>query len=92
MPEGGHLHLGTSIVHGGGTRWAELSVTDTGIGMDEAARARIFEPFFTTKGEGTGLGLATVYGIVGSRNGEIDVESAPGAGTTFMVRFPALPE
>ena len=89
MPEGGRLHLGTSIVHGHGARWAELAVTDTGVGMDEATREHIFEPFFTSKGEGTGLGLATVYGIVSTRRGEIDVESAPGEGTTFRVRFPA---
>jgi signal transduction histidine kinase len=90
MPAGGRLHLGTRIVHLGGRPWVELSVADTGIGMDEETRTHIFEPYYTTKGEGTGLGLATVYGIVNSRGGEIDVESAPGAGTTFRVRLRAL--
>jgi len=100
MPNGGMLSLGTSVVAGelirtrfikaGAREYNCLRVTDTGIGMDDATRQRIFEPFFTTKGvgKGTGLGLSSVFGIVESHNGFIDIRSAPGKGTTFEVYLP----
>jgi CheY-like chemotaxis protein/anti-sigma regulatory factor (Ser/Thr protein kinase) len=85
MPEGGRLTLKTGV----DDSRVFCAVTDTGIGMSDDVRQRIFDPFFTTKGErGTGLGLSVVYGIVSRHNGEIDVQSRAGHGTTFTLRFP----
>lgn len=105
MPRGGTLTFSTSEVEipppGPDQRsavapgsYALLSITDTGIGMEQETLAQIFEPFFTTKeqGKGTGLGLATVYGIVKQSGGEILVSSQPGQGTTFEVYLPLLLE
>ena len=70
--------------------YLELSVSDTGSGIDPAVVPHLFEPFFTTKpvGEGTGLGLATAYGIVTQNDGYIDVQSTPGQGSTFTIYLP----
>jgi signal transduction histidine kinase/CheY-like chemotaxis protein len=90
MARDGILHLATRRTRVDGKPWVELEVRDNGQGMDEEVLSHLYEPFFTTKplGEGTGLGLATVYGIVEQSGGQISVESAPGQGTTFRVRFP----
>jgi two-component system, cell cycle sensor histidine kinase and response regulator CckA len=87
MPSGGRLTVSTAF---GAGRTATLAVGDTGVGMDEATRARAFEPYFTTKtgGRGTGLGLSTVFGIVSQHGGHVDVTSAPGCGSTFRVCLP----
>jgi two-component system cell cycle sensor histidine kinase/response regulator CckA len=89
MPEGGTLTIGTAELHTDG-RFAQLVVRDTGTGMSDHVKRHLFEPFFTTKdvGKGTGLRLATVYGIVEQSGGTIEVDSAPGMGTTFRIRLP----
>ena len=102
MPEGGTLTLSTGVLEVGeadderevdlapGT-YVRFDVVDTGVGMDEQVRERIFEPFFTTKGEvGTGLGLATAFGIVSQSGGAIQVETEPGEGSEFSIFFPAV--
>jgi PAS domain S-box-containing protein len=100
MPAGGELLLKTGTIAGAELRahfqnvkektYAYITVKDAGLGMDEATRSRIFEPFFTTKeqGQGTGLGLSVVYGIVTNHAGFIDVISEPGYGTTFRIYLP----
>ena len=91
MPGGGVLRIVTASAVLAEGRHVALTVADTGIGMDDETKKRIFEPFFTTKGpgKGTGLGLATVYGIVEQNAGSIVVESEPGRGTAFTIYLPA---
>jgi CheY-like chemotaxis protein len=101
MPEGGKLTIGTASVslsqpQGVGQlepapgKFAVITVTDTGTGMDDDVKAHLFEPFFTTKevGKGTGLGLSICYGLVSQNSGYIEVESSPDQGTTFKIYLP----
>ena len=103
MPEGGTLSISTSevtldqeasgqVISAGAGRYVCLKVSDTGCGMPQEDLLKIFDPFFTTKevGRGTGLGLATVYGIVEQHQGGIHVSSEPGRGTSFQIFLPAL--
>ena len=94
MPDGGTLQIVTDAVEIGGASFARLTVCDDGHGMSEETATRVFEPFFTTKpsGEGAGLGLATVYGIVKQAHGVIEIESGVGEGTRMVMRFPAAAE
>jgi CheY-like chemotaxis protein len=102
MPQGGTLTIETANLEQSDPgaapygcpsgSYVRLTVSDSGTGMDEATRAHIFEPFFTTKdlGKGTGLGLATVYGVVEQSKGHISVESGLGQGTQFTILLPRL--
>ena len=103
MPQGGRVTVrveevdvdeaaAVALVEGKAGRYARLSVSDTGTGIDEQTRAKLFEPFFTTKeqGKGTGLGLSIVYGIVRQSGGYITVVSEPGKGATFLIYLPIV--
>jgi two-component system cell cycle sensor histidine kinase/response regulator CckA len=101
MPDGGHIYLETRNVELDDDfargfdirpgRYVRISVTDTGVGIDMAIQSRIFEPFFTTKeiGRGTGLGLASAYGIIKNHDGAVDFSTEVGRGTTFYIYLPA---
>jgi two-component system cell cycle sensor histidine kinase/response regulator CckA len=102
IPRGGHIRLSTLALPADRTppdadvpagEWVVLTVADDGVGMTPEVREHVFEPFFTTKpqGEGTGLGLATVYGIVSQANGHVRLSTAPGEGATFRIYWPAAP-
>src|SRR5205814_3977673 len=100
MPDGGTLTLATSLTSGAdltemfsgltAESYACVRVRDTGVGMSRQVKSHIFEPFFTTKerGKGTGLGLSVVYGVINNHRGFLQVESEPGAGTSFIIYLP----
>jgi two-component system, cell cycle sensor histidine kinase and response regulator CckA len=105
MPEGGKLTIETTTTHLGASfsalqlgvkpgQYVSIAVADNGIGMDEETQTHLFEPFFTTKnpGQGTGLGLATAYGIIRQSGGAIQINSAPGQGTTVRIYLPVAEE
>ena len=85
MPRGGTLNVRTAARDG----TVSIEVEDDGPGITDEQRTRLFVPYFTTKKGGTGLGLAIVQGIVSDHGGRVEVESAPGAGTTFTLILPA---
>jgi signal transduction histidine kinase len=98
MPTGGTLTLSSRVLRDGAEvspalrgAFVALAVRDTGSGMSEETKRRVFEPFFTTKPHGSGLGLATVYGIVHQAGGHLTIDSAPGAGTAIEVYLPVAP-
>jgi CheY-like chemotaxis protein len=88
MPNGGSVTIETTNVALEDSELVELRMTDTGIGMTDTERSQLFDPFFTTKEGGTGLGLATVYGIVEQSGGTIEVDTAPGMGSSFRICLP----
>ncbi len=89
LPRGGTITLRARRETKGRKAWGVLEVSDTGVGMTDEVRRRCLDPFFSTKGErGTGLGLAMVFGIVQRHNGVLEIDSRPGAGSTFRVRLP----
>jgi PAS domain S-box-containing protein len=90
MPGGGSVTIETANLVIDDDAMVELRLTDTGVGMTDAERQQLFDPFFTTKTGGTGLGLATVYGIVEQSGGTIEVTSAPGMGSSFRILFPCV--
>lgn len=105
MPSGGHMHITTReviIQEGFETKYgltapgiyALISVSDTGMGIDDKSQERVFEPFYTTKeiGKGTGLGLSIIYGIVKQHNGSAHIKSEPGKGTTISIYLPTIEE
>ena len=94
MPAGGRITLSTRNVKGAERSWVEISVRDTGAGIDSQTQARLFEPYFTTKqhGAGFGVGLATTYGIVEQCGGKSGIASQPGCGATFRVLLPRVKE
>src|SRR5690606_205601 len=105
MPQGGTLRIAArlerlttelpgAVIPVPPGEYVVVEVADSGIGMDVATQARVFEPFFTTKppGRGTGLGLASVYGIVKQNRGGLKLVSAPGQGSTFSLYLPRVPE
>jgi signal transduction histidine kinase len=73
-----------------GARWASITVRDHGVGIPDEIRSRIFDLYFTTRKEGSGIGLAMTYRILQMHHGQIDVESKPGSGTTFVLRLPLI--
>jgi two-component system, cell cycle sensor histidine kinase and response regulator CckA len=92
MADGGTLTVAIAVTQDASPRQIELTISDTGVGMNESTRERVFEPFFTTKdaGKGTGLGLSTAHGIVTQSGGEISVRSTPGVGSTFTITLPLI--
>jgi len=94
MPDGGELALTVGVPTlraADSAQWVEVAIADTGHGIEPEELEKIFDPFYTTKSDGTGLGLAISHRIVERHDGELEVDSEPGRGTTFVIRLPSAP-
>ena len=92
MPSGGTITIGCEAIKENGKTFHQFFFSDTGVGMSDEVRLKVFEPFFTTKpeGQGTGMGMSVIHGIIEEHDGKISIESEEGKGTTFTISLPVV--